>query len=317
MNTPSSALAYPRYEEDVAICLAGLEEVRAGKRAVEVRIGVGPIAGPIPARVLGYAASVRRVLNDELGLVTGGTPHRLHLFSSAPKSEELQSETPVQALVALGGALRMAGTVEPITIENASSATEVPPGLNIEMKRSLFTWLEARTDAHGSGGPARFRYAVEHAADSMFGDLPAEPSEVPFRVTVGGTTEGRFFAVRCCVRRAALLAGLQVAPCAAFVLKAVRRPWYQPTAMEPALAAMTSPDLALAAMDAAANPTRGGNPGLKSEARALKRFVTHSLLGTIMEAARSRDTAFQFAEVFNLSIGPRLAAASKGESWPR
>jgi hypothetical protein len=174
------------------------------------------------------------------------------------------------------------------------------------------TWVQGRTEAHDAGGNGSFRYAIEHAAETMFGDLPVDAhDQPPFRLTVGGTTEGRFFAVRCCVRAAALAAGHRVAPCAAFILRAVRRPWYQPIAGEPSLALLArDADAALDALDAASNPARGGNGGLKSEARAAAKFAGNPLLETLAAASESDPLALDLAKSLGINLSPRLLSAT-------
>ena len=316
MGTESIAFAYPNEFSalDFALSAAGFAEARVQSRPLEVRIGVGPLVEPVPLRIVGYAASVARTINTDLAREMRTAPVRLHLFSSAPKAvRKTPAESDIRALLSLGIALRIVGVADPIFMELASPEDEVSSDLEIVVDRKLYAWLNERAEAHGAEGPLRFRYAIEHAAASMFGDLLSDQGEVPLRVTIGGATEGRFFAFRCQVRRAALAAGLPVAPCAALIIKALRRPWYQPTAKEPTLEMMSvAPAAAVAAMEDASNPTRGGNSGLKSEARALIKHLDHPLIPSLISASTCARSAMRIANEMQLQIGPRLVAAGTG-----
>jgi hypothetical protein len=147
-------------------------------------------------------------------------------------------------------------------------------------------------------------YAFEHAAPTMFGDLTSE-STAPFRLTVGGATESRFWALRTSVRAAALAAGTAVSPAAGLILKTLRIPWYYPTAAEPALTAMADPAAAIKALDNAANPKYGGNAGLNREARVLHKFVNDANAAALADAVHG-DHLNSIIDGADVQVGKEL-----------
>jgi hypothetical protein len=311
MNTlrEGTALASHVSGQDLSASLVGLAEARAGRRTVEVRIGVGPLEGSPPARLLGYASILARVLATDVRALVGDAAVRVKLFSSAAKGSRQASGDPSWALAALSGALQLLGVGEPIGVDLSDHAREVPAELDIWLTPRLAQWLQVREHHHSGSVEPSFFYAIEHAAPSMFADLLTAGEYPPFRITLGGNTEGPFWATRMRVREAALAAGLALAPAAGLIVRTLRRPWYQPLRDEPRLDALTQPDIAAAALEDCANPSRGGNAGLKGEARAVRRLVEDPRLPRFADALSSPERARQFLKRGDIRVGPRLAIA--------
>ena len=300
------ALALPGTEE-LSVTHDAWRQVRAGRRDLEVRIGVGPIRGDIPLRVLGHAAVVADSIRMELSAIAGD-PDRIVIFSSAPKTGTSDVALALRSLAALAGALRIAGLTTPIVLDIASATREVSDALAIELPPALIDWLERAALRSGNEAKA-FEYAIEHAAPSMFADLTDDDSV--FRITVGSAPEARFWAARMHVRAAAIRQGLQVAPALGVIMRTLLVPWYHPTGAEPLLLQWkTSPATAVAALETAANPKAlHGNAALKREARAARRFIERAEVAELVDAVSDPEAAFAFVRGRGFTLGPRLAMA--------
>ena len=188
VNVLSETNALGFDDPDEAATVAALEDARAGRLPVEVRIGVGPLLGALPARVIPYAAYVARAIADA-ALIAGKAP-RIEIFSSAPKSRVSDPESIALSLAALGLALRsIQGLQGPqIRLSRASRLREVPD-LAPALSEPLQGWLRDREKRYSETARPDLDYGYEHAAASMFGDLSADQV---LRITVGGANEGRF-----------------------------------------------------------------------------------------------------------------------------
>lgn len=254
-----------------------LEEVRAGVRPVEVRIGVGPLLGPLPVRVIPYAFYACRAMQDAR-LLTGRID-RIALFSSAPKSRLNDPEGVRASLAALAGAIAalQGPSGPPIRLSEASPLREVP-ALPVRLSTALQGWLDGREERYAETARPDLNYGFEHASPSMFGDLgPADA----FRVTIGGSNEGRFWAIRTAVRDELRRAGFPTVPAVAFIIGSLRVPWYSPTEMEPKFFNTSSEEDAVRELEIAANPDRGGNAGLRREAKAFRALMGKGLYETV------------------------------------
>jgi hypothetical protein len=319
MNVLSEALAlaHPHDGADYAAAAAALEDVRRGRREKEIRIGVGPLDGFVPARVFAYADCVASALRaDQAAAHLTDRASRITIFSSAPKSGSTAFGSMLVALVALGGALRLLGIGEPIVLEAASPAQEVPAALRAELPADI----KARIDAMAAKHNGTIAYAYEHAAATMFADLDDGQDIAPLRITIGGETEAIFWAVRMHVRKAAMEHAVRIAPALGLILRSVDIPWYYPSPDEPPIAMMQTAAAAADALERAANPRhegnsgRRGNTGLKKEARALRRVAKHppNGLAEYIDALATVEGAMHFTEQMNLTIGPRMCAGLGG-----
>jgi hypothetical protein len=229
------------------------------------------------------------------------------LFSSASKVGGTDGQASFLALATLAGALVLAGVETPITMEFADDRDEVWPDLVPPLPPSLHAWLQ-RASLHSGNGADPVKYAVEHAAASMFGDIE-ELQDPPLRITIGSTPEARFWAVRRRVRQLALQRGCPVVPAIGLILKALRVPWYYPLSCEPQLIGLlTSPDAALMAIDNAANPLRGGNVALSREARATRRLAARPGALELAAMAQNPRLAARFIRAREFLLGERLSA---------
>lgn len=303
----SVALALPD-KGDLYATGAAVEAARRGRRELEVRIGVGPCPGDVPLRVLGYAACVAEAVRTDVpGLVRA--PDRLAIFSSAPKTGRFDVASAMRAVVAIGGALRISGVTVPISLDLAAPEREVPVSLTVDLPPALADWL-TKAGERSDNGTDPLWYAIEHAAPTMFGDL-TDHMNPPLRITLGGAPEARFWAVRMRVRSAALRRGLGVAPAVGLILRTLQVPWYSVRPTEPPLTAMSrAPAAALDALDAAANPQRGGNSGLKREARATRRVANSAEVGVLIAALDGISPMIDYAEACELHLAPRLRDAA-------
>jgi len=299
------ALALPWSAPELNASADALVDVRAGRMPVEIRIGAGMIGTGIPLRVLGYAGCIAESL-DDIGNLVGSVVPRIALFSSAPKAGHFDPQHATLALVALAGSMRIAGITNPIGIDLAASHCEIPGNLDVNLDADLADWVVDRAMRHRPGEAPSFRYAFEHASPSMFGDL-VDGSNPPFRVTLGGATEARFWAVRMQVRAAAAARGAHLAPVAGVIIKALRVPWYQPTAAEPTLTSAHTPPSAAQALAHAANPARGGNGALRRESRAVNRLIDSDGIPELIDAIGSVRAAVRFAHDKGFVFGERLS----------
>lgn len=305
----SVAFAAPSGLDGLATA-AAVKQAKKGKRSVEVRLGVGPMKGGLGARVIGHASCIRDALNSDVPSVAGPVTG-IVIVSSAPKAGSLDLASAAQSLAALGGALRLVGIRLPISMELANPLQEVPDSLRVELPDALTRWFE-RAAQHADNGADPRRYALEHAAATMFGDLSDE-SVPPVRVTLGAMPEARFWAVRLRVRRAAIEQGMPVVPGIGLIFKALKVPWYHRLPGEPMFEALGDAPLAAAALDAAANPQAGGNAGLTREARATRRLVDHAELPRLVEHMTDAAAVARFLRSGDFGIGPRLLDAI--ERW--
>ncbi|HRC60707.1 MAG TPA: hypothetical protein PLD53_07050 [Candidatus Propionivibrio aalborgensis] len=260
--------------------------------------------------MLSYAACAAEAIRSDVHAIVG-QPHQIVIFSSGPKAGRTDVFSSLAGIGALAGALRLARVDIPIVLDVASAADELPQGLPLALPEPLATWVFHRAEIHGADLTNPYRYAYEHASPTMFGDLLASQTSA-IRMTVGGATEAPFWAVRMLVRQTALARGYFVAPAAGVILKALKRPWYSATQLEPPLAMMQEPKLAITALDRAANPERGGNVGLCREARALRQFVNNPGLAGFLDAMHSVDTIARFVRASGFVVGPRLAELMGG-----
>jgi hypothetical protein len=311
MRVLSQSLGFsgPPVGTDAEHTKAAFEAARRGRIMKEIRVGVGPLSGPLPARVLGYGACIANALrSDPAALEVFDGAASMMLFSSAPKSGCCDYGSMLMATCGLGGALRLLGVDLPIIVEATNPDREVPDRLCTELPADVADRVNAAARRHCG----TIDYAYEHAAPSMFGDL-LDPGEEPsFRITVGGETEGLFWAVRMQVRQQALSAELPLAPAMAILLRGVQVPWYYPLAGEPLLAAMRDPAAGAAALRMSSNPIHGGNTGIKKEAVSLGRLGTVPGLDRYLDAFTSVEGAVAYADEARVEIGPRLRAGLEG-----
>jgi hypothetical protein len=292
----SLALALPYRSEDRHLTTSALQELRRGLRECEIRIGVGPLQGEIPARVFAYASCIRQALEEPAARQLLGRASLIHLFSSTAKTEVEAARVNGAAAVGLGAALRAIGIQLPIRIASASPSLEVPPWLLPNVDPELQAWFDAAARRHGGTS----HYAAEHAARSMFGDLAFEERLPPLRATIGGETEAPFWALRMAIRAVAIDAGLNVAPALGLILRGLAVPWYYPTPAEPTVTVPLehwADDL-----DRAANPRHGGNVGLKKEAKLLRRLTPNDAIRSAADMLRRRVPIIEVAEAFSLSL---------------
>lgn len=279
----SVGLGVPTNIADRQLTARGAVEARAGLREVEVCLGVGASPASLPARVLAHAACVAKAIQIDTPRLVGPAT-RIRIFSSAPKTKVFNSAMDFAAVATLGLALRKCGVMIPILVEPANAEDEIADDIDVALTDAETAWL-ARASARSANGADPRQYALEHAANSMFGDI--DLPDAPFRVTIGAAPEAKFWAIRNRVRGAALNCGLTVAPAAVLVLKACRIPWYSPTQLEPSFDNARTIHAAIEQLDAAANPSRGGNTGINGEARALHRFAATDAYHYLREAHSS------------------------------
>jgi hypothetical protein len=250
-----------------------VREARRGQRPVEIRLGVGPLQGDLPLRVLGHASLIARVIRTDIQRIA--EPASITIFSSEPKAGRYGSVPALCAVTVMAMALRLAGIDTPIHLDAASANPEVPIRFLNDLPPELARWLY-RAQALSRSSSEAAQYAAEHAGPSMFADL-CDAAHTPLRITIGGTPEGRFWAARRCVRAAAAADGWPVAPAMAFIMKAIRVPWYHPEVSEPALVHTRIDDHAIDTtrelLCSAANPALGGNSGLMAEMKATVRAL--------------------------------------------
>lgn len=303
--TESVALAWPASARDVETSVCALADARQGNIPVEVRIGVGPLRDEVPLRVLGYAGCVAETIQSDVRILVEPAVPTVTLFSSAPKTDHFDRMRATTSLVALAGSLRLAGLTNRIAIDFAENRPEIPIDLNVDLDEKLAEWIVGRALRHRPEEEVSFQYAFEHASPTMFGDI-AECNSPPFRITVGGATEARFWAVRDRVRAAAAARGARLAPIAGVIIRALRVPWYQPVRYEPPLAAARVAAEATDALALAANPARGGNGALKRELRATRRLINDGGVSELIDAIGTADSALSFARDHGFDLGPRL-----------
>jgi hypothetical protein len=304
----SVALARPELcRQDLAATETAIVEARRGKRQVEVRIGVGPIQGEIPVRVLGHAVCIAEVLRTDLPAVVRNAD-RIHIFSSAPKTGNTDTATALRSLAAIAGALRLAGVSTRITLDLASPLREVPAKLTMNLLPSNVRWFENAAENSGNGTDPIW-YAREHAAQSMFGDLE-ESKDTPLRITVGSAPEANFWDARMHTRAAAIAQGMDVAPALGLILHSLPVPWYSPRVGEPTfLDLQRSTIIAISRLDDSANPCKvNGNGGLRREARATRRLLQQTEVAPLVDAVSSSKAAAQLIRSHQFDIGPRLAS---------
>ncbi|MDN2578748.1 hypothetical protein [Aquibium sp. ELW1220] len=306
------ALASPIATSELEASVCAIDDARAGRLPIELMIGVGPLSTDVPFRVLGYAGCVAEAIRSDVRLLIEPSIPKIRLFTSAPKTEGFHRGRALMSLVTLAGALRIAGVDSPIYLDFARRDPEIPPDLDIDLGPDLLEWVLSRDSRHRPGKPPSLRYALEHASPSMFADI-ADSDDTPVRITVGGATEARFWAVRMQVRSAAATRGLRIAPAVGVIIKALRVPWYQPTSYEPSLLAALRPAEAIKGLSTAANPARGGNGALRREARAAIRLVDEEGVADLIEAALSTERAMRFARVNGFNLGRRLLDAMEND----
>lgn len=293
-----------------------VDRVRRGEMGVEVRIGVGPLAGAVPARVIGHAACISDALAFDLPQLVGRRTPTVTIFSSLPKLRAFgggSSYTPddqLCGLTALGAGIRVAGFTGMVALDLAEERAEIPPLVadSIEVPAELMDFIQSAA-ARNANGVCALMYAVEHAADSMFADIaPTEPGK-DLIVTLGAKPEARYWAVRQLVAGAAADVGLAVRPAIGLILRTLPRPWYTPTEVEPALKDVAI--LGAAEVDVrlqhAADISRGGNGGLKREARRARALLKLPEVERIAIAISSASNAEEFLVNSGMSVRPRLA----------
>jgi hypothetical protein len=253
--------------------------------------------------MLAHAACIAEIMAKDLPRLIAPAK-TITIFSSAPKAGVTDLDRAASSIAALALALQHVGVRVPITIDIASASAEVPISCHVMVGPVLQNWLERASQKSGNGASPLF-YAYEHPAGSMFGDIGTPPSPT-IRVTIGALPEAKFWAVRNKVSAAARNLGLAVCPAIILVLKACRIPWYSPTSMEPEFWQMSSPASAIEALDAAANPSRGGNPGLKREARALHRFAIDASLPRLLKSVHLVWQDWRLVQRFGIKLGPNL-----------
>lgn len=284
--------------------IEALTEARRGRRAVEVRIGVGPLLGPLPARVLAYAEYVRRALIDAANLA--GPIQRIGIFSSAPKSRVSDPGRIALSVAALGLALRsLQGPSDTILALSAAKPVQEVPDLPVRLSEGLRGWLDGRLERYAETARGDLNYAYEHSAGSMFGDLSPDPV---FRITIGGSNEGRFWAARVAVRDAARQAGITVAPAVALSLPGLRVPWYSPTPKEPSIddARLLYPDNLAKRLEDAANPSKEGNAGLKREATAFRQLAQRFDFQSFQRDIQNPCAALDAARTIGIEVDTKL-----------
>jgi hypothetical protein len=247
------------------------------------------------------------ILSDAAAIA--GHPTRVWLFSTTLKARERNIGNAASALAALAGGLRLSGVKCPIVLDLASESLEIPNRLDIELTPLQKLWISNAAEHSGNAMPPLI-YSLEHSSGSMFGDLD-DRAFAPLRITIGGKTEAIFWQIRLAVRAAALAEGYAVAPAVGLFLKALRRPWYYPTAKEPPLAALKySASETIAQLDRASDPTQlGGNHGLRREARAFRRIANNPSIPSLVDAVSAPVAAARFISNAGFVIAPRLDVA--------
>lgn len=302
----SVALALPFEPSDRERTAQQIGLARLGRSAVEVRIGVG-VCDRIPARVCAYAEAVAAVVPD-LKTLVGTTRPSYYVFGSSPKSAVFDTVSTFLSLAALSAALRRCGIADPIVIELAKPQREVPDSVCPALPLELAQWHQARAREHEDAARSDLDYSHEHAAPSMFGDLA--DCECPgLTVTVGGATEGRFWAHRMAIRNTVRKAGGNLVPAVGLIIRALRIPWYQPTSREPGIEAVADPEFAVRQLAEAANPNSMGNLGLKREANLLPRALKHDGMAHLLPGVRTSEAALEMLRDLRITLGPRLASA--------
>lgn len=303
--SPGIAVGFPEKSAGFDHTSAQIAAVRNGDGYVDVRVGVGPLRTALPARVLSYAKILAGTYNSDLRKVIGTAPTTMTVFSSAGKGPDGVQMNDVTAIAAVADAFRRNGVNEPISIELASPNAEVPSRFTNGAPAQLVDWVLVRDVSNNPDRQPSMQYALDHAASTMFGDLLHTDFD-RLVVTLGGATEGRFWAMRSHVRQAALDEGLRVAPAIALINKSIRRPWYTPTDMEPQLSDAVEPERALRQLERAANPKSGGNAGLKPEARAFKGLVGENWLPDFVAQHATASGTLEFLMESDVEMGPRL-----------
>jgi hypothetical protein len=307
----SVAIGLPTFgSPDYQLTAAAVQDVRARRRNIEVRLGIGPAPRALPARLLGHAACITETITTDLKQLVG-LPQVIRIFSSAPKTKTSDLRSAVNSLAMLAAALRLTGIRSRIEVDLANSEHEVPRELTPAWSAGEENWLQHAAERNRNGADPR-DYAREHPANSMFGDLD-DDKDAPFRVTIGAVPEAMFWAIRTRVRAAAVAAGLSVAPAMALVLKSCKVPWYSPTSKEPRIGSGLSAFEVVRLLDDAANPQHGGNPGLKREARALSRLAASASLVHLMETSLALEADIASIERLDVQVGPNVAAWLKLE----
>ncbi|HUN86662.1 MAG TPA: hypothetical protein VMU48_19940 [Terracidiphilus sp.] len=294
-------------------------ELSVRKSPVEVQLGVGP-AAHIPTRVLGFCACAVDALTIAERMV--GKPVNVRVFSSALKIAHLSGGLPdpplfLPAITALTLGLRLAGYAGPISADLASGIREVPTELTLfPIPEIIRTFLWQASDHNGNGADP-LSYAVEHAGQSMYGDLrdPHEPEYL--RITIGGRAEARFWSIRQQVAMLAEREGYSVSPSFGLILRSLKRPWYSPTPEEPLLRDLLNLGVegTKRALDVCSNPSHsGGNTGLRREARNAKSLLTKPGVFALAEAVSNVSNSAKALLNSDISIGRRLSEALKSSA---
>lgn len=228
---------------------------------IEIRIGVGPLLGPPPVRVIAHAKAIQLALLEIEKLTKKN--FSLRIFSSAPKTLVDDPESARLATTLLALALESLGIpTAQKSLSLALPSREVSG--DFELSEELQGWLDGRAERYVETARDDLNYGFEHAAPSMFGDLIPDDT---LRITIGGANEARFWAIRCAVRKEMRKFGLFPCPAFAITFPGIKVPWYSPTRYEPRISAFYSFEKAVATLLGSANPNGiGGNPGLKREA---------------------------------------------------
>lgn len=303
------AVALPADSEWEAVTDA-VATARRGRLPIDVRIGVGLVDGPIPARILGHAHCVAEALRVDVPSI-GGPATTVTVFSSIPKLHAVgglavNTTDVALGLATFGAALRLAGVASPIVIEEALDEIEIPTPIHqrVWFPPTLAAWLQRAATKSGTGADPLL-YGMEHASPSMFADLGNDQA---LRLTIGAVPEARFWIARRQVRQEAHHQGLSVVPAIGLVLRGCARPWYQPTSMEPRLYDLLECDAdeIVKRIDRSANPRRGGNAGLKREMRATRQMVGEAGARRLAESSASVDAAVALLRSTDVKIGARL-----------
>lgn len=285
---------------------------------IEVRVGIGPLEGNVPLRILGHARCIENAVASIEKAI--GSVARVVLFSSARKAFGLGGETPPPrvaasvpvALAALAGALRLAGLRHPIWLDDSAAERELPATIHsqVDLSDRLRKFFE-RAFQNNANRADPVDYAVEHAAPTMFADF-LEPGEGDrlLRITVGARPEARFWAARIHVCQFGRLAGLPVVPRMAVLMRTLARPWYSPTSTEPSLLdVLSQPSAPLrSSLEQAANPTRGGNAGLKREVRLTAPLLDLTATRELAESLSTSRGVIAALRSGDYSLGARLNA---------
>lgn len=323
----SIALALPDPKERDEVIIAA-EEARRKRLPVEIRLGIGDLNAPVPARVLGHGSCIAEIIEQDLPLVVGTAKPDITIFTSKPKLRALagipRSDEAVVGslpeLAALAGALRLAGFTGSIAVDSAEIKPEVPLDVVSTVKRHLSpplqVWLEARAQENRNGVSAS-DYAIEHSSQSMFRDLYELTDDRKLVVTIGSRPEAAFWAVRALVRRAALTRGLSVNPAFGLILHAAWIPWYRPHKGEPPLVNLLNGTCneMNSALTRSYHPGAEASVTLKREAVKTTHLITKPGALKIAEAVRSPITALRFLREIEVAIGPRLSNTLGAFDW--